>query len=99
VQWPHPAALSIDAAARQPQSLCLCLSVCVQIVPMENVAGRDLVEAGNLCERKNGRGVDPNRNWDIDWGVKEKDYDPKEEYPGRAALRYMADGAGGPTQR
>lgn len=66
---------------------------------MENVAGRDLVEAGNLCERKNGRGVDPNRNWDIDWGVKEKDYDPKEEYPGRAALRYMADGAGGPTQR
>lgn len=59
----------------------------VQILPMENVAGRDLVEAGNLCERKNGRGVDPNRNWDIDWGVKEKDYDPKEEYPGKAAFR------------
>jgi hypothetical protein len=55
---------------------------------MENTAGRDLVEAGNLCERKNGRGVDPNRNWDIDWGVKEKDYDPKEEYPGRAPLRW-----------
>jgi hypothetical protein len=56
---------------------------------MENTAGRDLVEAGNLCERKNGRGVDPNRNWDIDWGVKEKDYDPKEEYPGRAPLRWV----------
>lgn len=58
-----------------------------QVLPMENVAGRDIVEGGNLCERKNGRGVDPNRNWDIDWGVKEKDYDPKEEYPGTAALR------------
>jgi hypothetical protein len=58
---------------------------------MENVAGRDIVEAGNLCERKNGRGVDPNRNWDIDWGVKEKDYDPKEEYPGKAALRCVCD--------
>lgn len=57
---------------------------------MENVAGRDLVEAGNLCERKNGRGVDPNRNWDIDWGVKEKDYDPKEEHPGKAPLRWVS---------
>lgn len=62
-------------------------SPCLQVLPMENVAGRDIVEGGNLCERKNGRGVDPNRNWDIDWGVKEKDYDPKEEYPGKAALR------------
>jgi hypothetical protein len=43
---------------------------------MENEAGRALVEAGALCERKNGRGVDPNRNWPVDWGVKEKDYDP-----------------------
>jgi hypothetical protein len=30
-------------------------SFTVQIVPMENEKGRDLVEAGNLCERKNGR--------------------------------------------
>ncbi len=44
---------------------------------MENTHGRDLVERGNLCERKNGRGVDTNRNWDIDWGKKEKDYDPR----------------------
>ena len=51
---------------------------------MENARGRDLVEAGALCERKNGRGVDPNRNWAVDWGVKEKDYDPSEEFPGRA---------------
>lgn len=58
-----------------------------QVLPLENVHGRDLVESGQLCERKNGRGVDPNRNWDIDWGKKEKDYDPKEEFPGRAPLR------------
>lgn len=55
---------------------------------MENVAGRSLVEAGALCERKNGRGVDTNRNWGIDWGKKEKDYDPKEEYPGSAPHRH-----------
>lgn len=28
-----------------------------KIVPMENEAGRGLVERGELCERKNGRGV------------------------------------------
>jgi hypothetical protein len=54
---------------------------------MENTNGRDLVEAGQLCERKNGRGVDTNRNWDIDWGKKEKDYNPAEEYPGKAPHR------------
>lgn len=52
------------------------------VVPMENLHGREMVEGGSLCERKNGRGVDPNRNWDIHWGHKEKDYDPSEEYPG-----------------
>jgi len=55
---------------------------------MENPRGRDLVESGRLCERKNGRGVDTNRNFDIDWGKKEKDYDPSEEYPGRAPHRW-----------
>lgn len=35
---------------------------CAQILPMENPRGRDLVESGKLCERKNGRGVDPNRS-------------------------------------
>ncbi|EFN56559.1 hypothetical protein CHLNCDRAFT_144224 [Chlorella variabilis] len=54
------------------------------VVPMENVRGRERVERGELCERKNGRGVDPNRNWEVHWGFKEKDYDPREEYPGSA---------------
>lgn len=61
----------------------------LQILPMENVDGRTLAEAGQLCERKNGRGVDTNRNWDIDWGKKEKDYDPSEEYPGKAPHRWV----------
>ncbi|GIL82500.1 hypothetical protein Vretimale_11936, partial [Volvox reticuliferus] len=56
----------------------------IKILPMENEGGRRLVEAGRLCERKNGRGVDPNRNWEVDWGTKEPDYDPNEEYPGTA---------------
>ena len=54
---------------------------------MENVNGRKLVESGQLCERKNGRGVDPNRNWDAHWGFKESDYDPAEEFPGAAPFR------------
>lgn len=58
-----------------------------KILPMENPRGRELVERGNLCERKNGRGVDPNRNWGVHWGFKEKDYDPKEEHPGKAPFR------------
>ncbi len=40
-----------------------------------------------MCERKNGRGVDTNRNWEVDWGRKEKDYDPEEEFPGEKAFR------------
>jgi len=56
------------------------------VVPVENERGRMLVEGGDACERKNGRGVDPNRNWDIDWGVKAPDYDPKEEFPGEKAF-------------
>eukprot|EP00803_Ostreobium_quekettii_P008582 evm.model.scf_1286.5 EVM.evm.TU.scf_1286.5 scf_1286:26366-34697(-) len=53
-----------------------------KILPMENYNGRKRVEEGSLCERRNGRGIDPNRNWAVDWGVKEKDYDPQEEDPG-----------------
>ncbi|XP_062164665.1 metallocarboxypeptidase A-like protein MCYG_01475 [Alnus glutinosa] len=56
----------------------------IKAVPMENLNGRKLVEAGDLCERRNGRGVDLNRNWSVDWGKKEKDYDPYEENPGTA---------------
>ncbi|XP_078177934.1 Zn-dependent exopeptidases superfamily protein isoform X2 [Carex rostrata] len=54
------------------------------VVPMENLNGRKLVEAGDSCDRRNGRGVDLNRNWSVDWGKKEKDYDPYEENPGSA---------------
>jgi hypothetical protein len=71
--------VDIDALHGHPRS-CPCW----QILPLENARGRDLVEAGKLCERKNGRGVDTNRNWEVDWGRKEKDYDPNEEYPGTA---------------
>ena len=56
---------------------------------MENVNGRKRVESGQLCERKNGRGVDPNRNWDAHWGFKESDYDPAEEFPGAAPFRFF----------
>ncbi|KAG2243159.1 hypothetical protein Bca52824_095003 [Brassica carinata] len=55
-----------------------------KLVPIENFNGRKRVEAGDLCERRNGRGVDLNRNWGVDWGKKEKDYDPYEENPGTA---------------
>ncbi|KAK4351817.1 hypothetical protein RND71_027335 [Anisodus tanguticus] len=44
----------------------------IKVIPMENVNGRKLVESGDLCERRNGRGVDLNRNWSVDWGKKEK---------------------------
>lgn len=56
----------------------------IKVVPMENLNGRKLVEAGDLCDRRNGRGVDLNRNWSVDWGKKEEDYDPYEENPGTA---------------
>ncbi|XVF35840.1 hypothetical protein REPUB_Repub19eG0005700 [Reevesia pubescens] len=61
-------------------------NVVIKVVPMENLNGRKLVESGDLCERRNGRGVDLNRNWSVDWGKKEKDYDPYEENPGTAAF-------------
>jgi hypothetical protein len=57
-------------------------NVVFKIIPVENPRGRELVEGGALCERKNGRGVDPNRNWKVHWGFKEADYDPNEEFPG-----------------
>ncbi|CAA6663272.1 unnamed protein product [Spirodela intermedia] len=56
----------------------------IKVVPMENLNGRKLVESGELCERRNGRGVDLNRNWSVDWGKKEQDFDPYEENPGTA---------------
>ena len=62
-------------------------------MPMENERGREMVEEGALCERKNGRGVDTNRNWEVHWGFKEKDYDPSEEFPGEKPFRWGAPAA------
>ena len=59
---------------------------------MENERGRSKVESRNLCERKNGRGVDTNRNWPVHWGFKEPDYDSREEYPGDEPFRCLAFG-------
>ena len=39
-------------------------------------------QTSDQCQRINGRGVDPNRNWEVDWGILESDYDPSEEYGG-----------------
>jgi hypothetical protein len=65
----------------------LDLPLCVQLLPMENHSGRKKVEAdGGLCERKNGHGVDINRNYAVDWGVKEADYQAFEESPGDHAF-------------
>eukprot|EP00899_Mesostigma_viride_P015904 jgi/Mesvir1/24314/Mv11000-RA.1 len=75
-----------DDEAHLVDPLQLLQAAVVKIVPMENVNGRKKVDAGDFCERKNGRGVDTNRNWGLDWGKKERDYDPSEEYPGTAAF-------------
>ena len=32
--------------------------------------------------------MDTNRNWEVHWGFKEKDYDPREEYPGTQPFRH-----------
>jgi hypothetical protein len=54
---------------------------------MENREGRKLIErTGDYCERKNGNGVDPNRNWAVDWGRREKDYSGYEENAGLHAF-------------
>lgn len=76
--------LAHASAGTRVQTRAALLASVFKIVPMENVNGRAKVEAGDLCERKNGRGVDCNRNWAVDWGVKAPDYDPYEEYPGTA---------------
>ncbi|KAK9802611.1 hypothetical protein WJX73_002757 [Symbiochloris irregularis] len=73
---------SVERGHGPHRLLTLLRHAVFQIVPMENEAGRKVVEAGALCERKNGRGVDTNRNWQVHWGFREKDYDPAEEYPG-----------------
>ena len=77
----HASTLSHETIGASATAAALVDAV-VKIVPMENVNGRTKVEGGEWCERKNGRGVDTNRNWAVDWGVKEADFDPYEEYPG-----------------
>jgi hypothetical protein len=52
------------------------------------------VEGGELCERKNGRGVDPNRNWKVHWGFKEKGEGPSTQVP-VVDLPIMGGSAGG----
>ena len=79
----HASTLSHKSLGQQETAAAL-KDVVLKIVPMENVNGRTKVESGDWCERKNGRGVDTNRNWAVDWGVKEADFDPYEEYPGKA---------------
>jgi hypothetical protein len=79
----HASTLSHKSLGREETAAAL-KDVVLKIVPMENVNGRTKVESGDWCERKNGRGVDTNRNWAVDWGVKEADFDPYEEYPGKA---------------
>ena len=37
------------------------------IVPNANPVGRERVLNGEFCHRTNGRGVDLNRNWDVEW--------------------------------
>ena len=82
----HLEALGGDSVASPADVPASLRGVAFVVVPLENVNGRARVESGKLCERKNGRGVDTNRNFEVDWGVKEKDYDPAEEYPGTAPL-------------
>ena len=38
-----------------------------QLFPLQNVDGRALFEAGELCRRKTAAGVDLNRNWPYAW--------------------------------
>jgi hypothetical protein len=57
------------------------------VIPIENRGGRKLIESTrDFCERKNGHGVDPNRNWEVDWGVREKDFSAYEESAGEHAF-------------
>ena len=59
----------------------------IQVVPMENREGRKLIEkTEDFCERKNGHGVEPNRNWEVDCGKREKDYSAYEENAGSHAI-------------
>ena len=77
----HASTLSHETIGQAATAAALVDAI-VKIVPMENTNGRTKVEGGEWCERKNGRRVDTNRNWAVDWGVKEADFDPYEEYPG-----------------
>lgn len=81
----------LDSDERGDKLHKLLDKISLMILPMENPNGRRMVEKGKLCERKNGRGVDVNRNWGVDFGVKEKDYDPSEEYPGKHPFRLVLE--------
>lgn len=53
------------------------------LLPLANAAGRVAVEAGDLCARGNGAGVDVNRNWATHWRASDKHTVPELE-PGAA---------------
>lgn len=48
-----------------PPLLLLCCRP--QLFPCENIDGRQLWEAGDLCRRKTASNVDLNRNWPFAW--------------------------------
>lgn len=59
----------------------------IVLVPLVNVAGRRVAEAGGWCEVGNGRDVDLNRNYAESWGLEPEVDDPKKDpYPRRERL-------------
>ena len=45
-----------------------------QILPVENMDGRELWEQGDLCRRKSASEVDLNRNYDFAWQLQVRGY-------------------------
>lgn len=61
--------------------------VSLSLVPLLNVWSHDRVEQGHVCERKNERGTDLNRNWNYLWNQDPRPPSPADEqYPGPAAF-------------
>eukprot|EP00955_Chlamydomonas_euryale_P042746 352421-Chlamydomonas_euryale.AAC.27 len=44
----------------------------LKLIPIENLDGRELFEAGEVCRRRTGSGVDLNRNWGHAWAPASK---------------------------
>jgi len=68
-------------------SAFLLSHVSVSLLPLLNVWSHDRVEQGHVCERKNDRGTDLNRNWDYLWGQDSRQPLPADEqFPGPSAF-------------